>query len=135
MAQSEAQRRYNMAVAPMQTVSDAIAGAGRLGTNLMALSDERTKTVEERYDSLSKMVEGIPMYKFRYTQDAQGKYHVDNDIHNGPMAQDLEKNPITATAVKEDEDGIKHVDTAQLAMQAIGLIGDLSKRISELEEK
>ena len=37
--------------------------------------------------------------------------------------------------VEEDEDGNKLVNTARLALRAIGAIGDLQKRTKQLEER
>ena len=51
------------------------------------------------------------------------------------MAQDLQKNPVTAGAVEPDKDGTLHVNGTQLALQAIAAIADLSKRVSEMENE
>ena len=113
--------------------------AGNLGGAMIGLSDERMKEIvddaQSRYGNLSKMIEGIDNYVYEYTDEAKEAYpdQTNGDLNIGPMAQDLEKNPITASAVEEDANGIKHVNGTRLALDAIALISDMSKRISELE--
>ena len=136
MAQTEKNNQYNRATQNLATLGQV---AGNVGGALVGLSDERMKEIvddaTERYGSLSKMIEGIDNYVYEYTDEAKDKYpeQTNDDINIGPMAQDLENNPITASAVEEDADGIKHISGTRLALDAIALISDMSKRISELE--
>ena len=136
MAQAEKQNQYNRATQNLATIGQI---AGNIGGAMIGLSDERMKEIvddaQNRYGSLSKMIEGIDNYVYEYTDEAKNKYpdQTNGDLNIGPMAQDLEKNPITASAVEEDADGIKHVNGTRLALDAIALISDMSKRISELE--
>lgn len=131
--QAEAQNKFNRANKGL----DRIAGVvGNIGQGIASvLSDERMKDIQDRTDGLSKLIENIDLYDYKYTDEAQKEYpeETDNKEKVGVMAQELEENPVTESSVKEDENGIKHVDTKQLSLQAIGLISDLSKRISELE--
>lgn len=135
-AMQEKQNQYNRATQNLATIGQV---AGNIGGALVGLSDERMKEIvddaTERYGSLSKMIEGIDNYVYEYTDEAKEEYpdQTNNDLNIGPMAQDLEKNPITASAVEEDENGIKHINGTRLALDAIALISDMSKRISELE--
>ena len=135
-AMQEKQNQYNRATQNLATIGQV---AGNIGGAMVGLSDERMKEIvddaTERYGSLSKMIEGIDNYVYEYTDEAKEKYpgQANSDVNIGPMAQDLEKNPITASAVEEDADGIKHVNGTRLALDAIALISDMSKRISELE--
>ena len=80
-------------------------------------------------------MEDLDTYLYTYKPEAQEQYpNETNDKENiGPMAQQLEKNPLTAASVNEDENGIKHVNGGKLALAAISAISDLSKRLSELE--
>lgn len=134
--QQAKQAEYNRAQQNLQTIGNI---AGNIGGAMIGLSDERMKEIvddaKNRYGSLSKMIEGIDNYVYEYTDEAKEKYpdQTNGDLNIGPMAQDLEKNPITASAVEEDKDGIKHVNGTRLALDAIALISDMSKRISELE--
>lgn len=136
MAAQEKNNQYNRATQNLATIGQV---AGNIGGTLVGLSDERMKEIvddaTERYGSLSKMIEGIDSYVYEYTDEAKEKYpeQTNDDINIGPIAQQLEDNPITASAVEEDANGIKHVDGTRLALDAIALISDMSKRISELE--
>lgn len=86
--------------------------------------------------NISDCLDGISAYLFKYKNGYQKKYNdCDNKMHLGVMAQDLEKNPLTESAVVENEDGIKQVDTRQVAMIDMALISDLAERIKKLEEK
>ncbi len=135
-AMQEKNNQYNRATQNLATIGQI---AGNIGGALIGLSDERMKEIvddaQERYGNLSKMIEGIDNYVYTYTDEAKEAYpdQTNGDVNIGPMAQDLEKNPITASAVQEDENGIKHVDGTRLALDAIAMISDMSKRISELE--
>ena len=135
-AMQEKNNQYNRATQNLATIGQI---AGNIGGALVGLSDERMKEIvddaQERYGNLSKMIEGIDNYVYTYTDEAKETYpdQTNSDVNIGPMAQDLEKNPITASAVQEDENGIKHVDGTRLALDAIAMISDMSKRISELE--
>lgn len=132
MNAQEKQNVYNRARGNTEMLGNII---GNVGKGLIGLSDERMKDLQDRTDGLSKLVENIDTYLYKYTDEAQKEYPEETDDKEkvGVMAQELEENPVTASSVVEDEKGIKHVNTGQLALQAIGLISDLSKRISELE--
>lgn len=135
-AMQEKNNQYNRATQNLATIGQV---AGNIGGALVGLSDERMKEIvddaQSRYGNLSKMIEGIDNYVYEYTDEAKEAYpdQTNGDLNIGPMAQDLEKNPITASAVEEDANGIKHVNGTRLALDAIALISDMSKRISELE--
>ena len=118
-----------------------IVGLGSsIGSNVLnpiiGLSDENCKNITDEANHISELVESIQPYIYKYTDEAQDTYpnETDDKERVGLLAQDLEKNPITAGSVMEDKNGIKHVNGAQLAMEAIALISDMSKRISEIEE-
>lgn len=89
--------------------------------------------------NISDCLDGISAYLFKYKDGYQKKYNdcgiTDDKVHLGVMAQELEKNPLTESAVYENEDGIKQVDTRQMAMIDMALISDLADRIKKLEEK
>lgn len=135
-AMQEKNNQYNRATQNLATIGQV---AGNIGGALVGLSDERMKEIvddaQSRYGNLSKMIEGIDNYVYEYTDEAKEAYpdQTNDEINIGPMAQSLEANPITASAVEEDANGIKHVNGTRLALDAIALISDMSKRISELE--
>ena len=125
---------YNRKKNAISTVGNV---ASNIGSLFSALSDERMKDIQAKSDNISKLVENIPSYVYEYKKEAKEKYpeETNSDLNIGPMAQDLEKNPVLENAVEEDDSGIKHVNGSRLALDAIALISDMSKRISELEDK
>lgn len=52
--------------------------------------------------------------------------------HRGPMAQDIEK--VAPDCVRETPQGVKVVDGNRLALVNAGVIGDLARRMIELED-
>lgn len=126
-------QKYGQAASTIGTIGNMIGNVGGLLDT--ALSDERMKNIQDTATNLSKAIENIDLYKYEYTDEAKEAYP--NEAKDGEkvgiMAQELESNPITESSVVEDENGIKHVDTNQLIMQAIGLIADLSRRVSDIE--
>lgn len=86
-----------------------------------------------------EMLEGYAQYLrnylYTYKDEARG---IDPSIdpeeeHAGPMAQDIEK--VAPDCVKETPEGVKTVDGNRLALVNAGVIGELSRRVLELEEK
>ena len=74
-------------------------------------------------------------YLYTYKDEAQ---EIDPSIdpheeHEGPMAQDIEK--VAPDCVKETPEGVKTVDGNRLALVNAGVIGELARRVLELEEK
>lgn len=55
------------------------------------------------------------------------------EMNYGPMAQNLEKNPITATTVKKDPAGVRVVDLTKLAKVHSGAIANLQGQLDELK--
>jgi hypothetical protein len=100
----------------------AAGGAATIGAAALA-SDERVKDIDE--DD-----QGAP--DFRKTRNARYRYK-DPDKHgkgvfDGPMAQELPE-----SVVAEDEDGVLRVDTGRLALLMSSAVGDLQKRLDNLE--
>jgi hypothetical protein len=86
-------------------------------------------------DTLRKYAEHVQNFYYNYKPEAQNiDPSIDtNEKHLGPMAQDIEK--VNPAAVKETEDGTKVVDTGRLALMNAGAIGDIARRLMELEGK
>ena len=88
--------------------------------------------------SISEIFSDIDGYLYKYNQMAQGLYGkekgVDNQEHVGVMAQELAENPVTKSAVLEDENGFLEVDTKELVMTLTAVVADLSKRVEDLED-
>lgn len=92
-------------------------------------ADDKDQSVLKAY------ADHIKNYLYTYKPEAtQVDSKIDpNEEHIGPMAQDIEQ--VNPACVKEDENGIKSVDTARLAMMNAGAIGDLARQMQELLEK
>lgn len=112
------------------------SGLQAVGTLATGLSDERCKDLEDKANGLSKLLEPIDAYIFKYKESAQEKYpnETDDEVHVGIIAQDLEKSPLTKGSVITDEDGTKHIDTKELTLEQMAIITDLEKRISNIEK-
>ena len=128
-ALNEQNARFNRAGQAIGTIGNVI---GNVGQGLVGLlSDENCKNIIEETDHISKLAEQLDNYFYTYKDPEYPG--ADDKAHIGTMAQQLEECPVTADAVSEDPNGIKHVDGGRLALDAIALISDMSKRISELE--
>lgn len=133
IAQSEAQRKYGNAANNIQTGINTGGAIGNFITNLSALSDERMKNIIDNVDHISKLAEDIGAYYYTYKNPEYPG--ADDKEHIGPVAQELEQNPITKDAVEEDENGIKHVNGERLALSEMAIISDLARRLADLEEE
>ena len=96
-------------------------------------SDERAKVKLPPSDSpvadANRTMHGQPyVYKPEHTPKDQAP----GELNFGFMAQNLEKNPISATAVKEDETGMKRVDAHKMIKVMASGIADLQQQQDEL---
>lgn len=92
---------------------------------------------------LSRDFSAIPAHSWKYKEPWAEEANVTRGLppgdeygrrrQVGPMAQDLERVPATRHAVKEGPDGVKRVDAGRLTMTNTAAIGDLSRRLDELE--
>jgi hypothetical protein len=71
---------------------------------------------------------------WQYKPEFQREQGLTPRMQFGPMAQDLEKNPITASTVYDTPSG-KVVDTKALSMQQAGMLGTLARRMDRLEQQ
>lgn len=102
-------------------------------------SDERLKRIlrtEDPVDCFAK----IDSYIYKYTPEARAMYGdeeqggtVNGEENFGVMAQDLQKNPLTQAAVKEDENGYLMLDGGRLSSINTAMIAELCKKVKELE--
>lgn len=86
-------------------------------------------------EQLEKYAEFLRNYMYTYKDEAR---EIDPSIdpeeeHVGPMAQDIEK--VAPDCVKETPEGVKTVDGQRLALVNAGVIGELARRVLELEAK
>ena len=97
----------------------------------MGYDDDGGATEEQ----LEKYAEFLRNYLYTYKDEAQD---IDPSIdpeeeHVGPMAQDIEK--VAPDCVNETHEGVKKVDGQRLALVNAGVIGELARRVLELEAK
>jgi len=108
-------------------------GGGGIG------SDERLKRIFGDNEDAIKAFSKIDAIKFQYNDKAKeiypdGEKNVDDDPHYGVKAQDLQKNPYTASTVQKDPDnGYLNVNTQELTMANSAVISDICKRLLAIE--
>lgn len=114
---------------------------GKGAKALASLSDERCKELfgtdgEDKIDCLAR----IHSYDFTYKPEVVDKLKdagvgVDDKVHSGVIAQDLENNPAFKGVVIDEDNptGYKALDIRALTMANTGAIGDLARRVEELE--
>ena len=102
-------------------------------------SDERLKNIFGDNEDIIKIFSKINAIQFTYKDKAHEipnaeERGVDDDLHYGIKAQDLEKNPLTKSAVIEDEQGNKLVDTKELTTINSAVISEICKRLEIIEK-
>lgn len=105
----------------------------------MQSSDERLKNIFGDNEDIIKVFSKINAIEFKYNDKAKEipggeEKGIDEDLHLGIKAQDLEKSPLTASAVSEDENGNKIVDTKELTMANSAVISEICKRLETIEK-
>ena len=106
--------------------------AGRSPDGFSPFDGDDEGVTDEMLEGYAKYLRN---YLYTYKDEAQD---IDPSIdpeeeHAGPMAQDIEK--VAPDCVKETPEGVKTVDGNRLALVNAGVIGELSRRVLELEEK
>ena len=86
-------------------------------------------------DMLDAYADHLRNYLYNYKDEAT---EIDPSIdpeeeHAGPMAQDIEK--VAPDCVNETPEGVKTVDGERLALVNAGVIGELARKVRELEER
>lgn len=102
-------------------------------------SDERLKRIFGDDEDAIKCFAKIDAIKFEYNDKAKeihpnGEHQVDDDPHYGVKAQDLLKNPLTASTVEKDESGYLAVNTPELTMANSAVISEICKRLEIIEK-
>lgn len=105
----------------------------------MQSSDERLKNIFGENEDIIKIFSKINAIEFKYNDKAHDipggeEKGIDEDLHLGIKAQDLEKSPLTASAVSEDESGNKIVDTKELTMANSAVLSEICKRLEAIEK-
>ena len=102
-------------------------------------SDERLKRIFGDNEDAIRAFSKLKSIQFTYTDEAK-KIHpgeengVDNDLHYGIKAQDLEKNPFTAAVVSKDPEGYKQIDPSELTAANTAVIAEICKRLLIIEK-
>lgn len=140
MANQEAQK----AQAQQDQIYRGVGTATNLGGQLLSmgagLSDERMKDIFGETDCgrITDLMSKINAIEFKYTDEAQDKYdgnfNVDDDVHLGISAQELEKNPLTENVVEINENGDRVINGVELTAVNTASISALAKEISELKD-
>lgn len=108
------------------------------------VSDERCKygsCLGEGGNDLLSAVAELNEYVYKYNDTAKGipgaeEHGVDDEVHVGPIAQELAENPATSGAVDEDPlSGFLTVDTKALSLAEMSILSSMAKRLLALEEK
>lgn len=110
-----------------QTFASIMGGGGGGGGagGLMMMSDENAKKNIKKFDAKAFLDAICPVeYEYIDSRNGEGK-------KAGVMAQDLEK--VLPEAVMQDENGMKHIDYAQMAGPMAASLADLNERLSKME--
>ena len=103
------------------------------------LADDRIKRIFGDSPDIIDAFSKIDAIEFTYNDKAKeadptGVKGVDDDLHYGVKAQDLEGNPITASSVVEDEQGNKIIDVKELTATNSAVLSEICKRLLNIEK-
>lgn len=107
------------------------------GEDDLSLSDERTKQGAHGEPDMGHALEqGFKPFEYEYKPGfAEQERQAPGEKNIGPMAQDMAKNPITGSAVKEGPQGLLVVDIPKATKVNSAGIGYLAARQRELEQQ
>lgn len=95
-------------------------------------SDVRAKTaVGETRGALADAFRELPAYTYRYREPEKHGY----GPQAGIMAQDLERNPLTASAVETGPDGMKRVDGGKLATMTAAEVANMRRELDDVQKR
>ena len=102
-----------------------------------SMYDENLKEVNPDIDILDDYSK-IDAYAYRYNNKAHQLYGnekgVDNELHVGPMAQELASTNSTKAAVSKDPNGYEEVDVRKLTLSNTAAISELVRKVESLEK-
>jgi hypothetical protein len=111
-----------------------VAGQGGITLPPARGADEAHRAIaaaqDPRHAAPAQMLDQMQPVSYKY-KDGVGEDP--NKQQFGVMAQDLEKSPMGASAVRQGPDGLKTVDQAQGLGVALGGLTNLHQRVRELE--
>ena len=113
------------------------AGKNKNAEPQSSMSDENLKEVNPDIDILDDYSK-IDAYAYRYNNKAHQLYGnekgVDNELHVGPMAQELASTKSTKAAVSRDTNGYEEVDVRKLTLSNTAAISELVRKVESLEK-
>ena len=103
------------------------------------LADERLNHIFGDNEDIINTFAKIDAIEFKYNDKADNvpmgeALGIDDDVHLGIKAQDLEKSPITESIVTEDEQGNKLVNTKELTTINSAVLSEICKRLEIIEK-
>ena len=104
------------------------AGKFKQGDNEYDALEEGSDITDQ--EVLSGYADFIKNYVYNYKPESGED---PDTTHIGPMAQDIEQ--VNPACIKEDENGIKHVDTQRLSMMNAGAIGELARMLNDISDR
>jgi len=113
------------------------AGKNKNTESQPAVSDENLKEVNPDIDILDDYSR-IDAYAYKYNNKAHQLYGnekaVDDELHVGPMAQELASTKSTKAAVSKDPNGYEEVDVRKLTLSNTAAISELVRKVESLEK-
>lgn len=112
-------------------IGGGMSGAGKAFSddNLKCKYSKDADVVLEAYRNLDAII-----YKYNneahQIEDDTGS--IDNDVHLGVKAQDIERQPVLSSAVSTSENGYKEVDIKEMTLANTAAISELVKKVDEL---
>lgn len=141
-AQAKDDQRFKQSQANANSINSGIAsGASALASIIgavIAASDKDLKHLDGGSDNVKDFAK-IHSYKYTYTDDANSKAAdkpaeypgVDDKVHEGVIAQDIEK--AVPSAVVKNADGYRVINENELTNATAATVGELSRRVITLE--
>ena len=96
------------------------------------LSDRHAKINVSEIIDIEDIAKKVRPVKFEYKPEIVAEGKAEDGEHLGVIAQDLEKTAL-ASAVKEGDDGLKRIDTAELSPAVLNLVIQLARKVEKLE--
>lgn len=96
------------------------------------LSDRHAKINVSEIIDIEDIAKKVRPVKFEYKPEIVAEGKAEDGEHLGVIAQDLEKTAL-APVVKEGDDGLKRIDTAELSPAVLNLVIQLARKVEKLE--
>lgn len=96
------------------------------------MSDERAKHTMGSAATMAAANRALAPSAYEYKPQFTPEDQAPGEMNVGPMAQNMARNPLSATAVKELPDGLLAVDKDKALRLALGSIGSLQQQIDQM---